>query len=97
MPGEYFIKITGKENETGALEKLINILRPRIEIFAPGSEINIFNFARINFRIEIKGVPSRFDFLDNLQKFMKANIIKNLNNWKYNIIVSYIDTGGENG
>jgi len=97
MPGDYFINISGSEKEPGAFDKLITLLKPRVETFAPGSEINIFNFARINFRIQIKGVTVRFDFLDNLEKSMKRYILQNLNNWQYDIEVSLIETGGENG
>lgn len=97
MPGEYILNISGQQKKHGAFEKLVSQLRPRIETFAPGSEINLFNFARLNFRIQITGVPSRFDFIDNLVKSMKGYIIENLRKWKYDITVSYIDTGGENG
>ena len=97
MQGDYFINISGSEKESGAFDKLINQLRPRVETFAPGSEINLYNFARINFRIQIKGVVSRFDFIDNLEKSMKRYILQKLNNWKYDIQVSFIETGGENG
>lgn len=93
MPGEYKINITGDRKETGAFGKLINQLRPRVEIFSPGSEINIYSFANISYRIEISGVPSRFDFLDNLVKSMVLYIEQNLINWEYSVQVKYIESG----
>jgi len=93
MPGEYTINISGQEKVPGAFNTLVNQLKPRVEIFAPGSEINIYSFARLNFRIEIVGVPSRFDFLDNLARSIVSYLNKNLKNWAYDIKVKFIESG----
>lgn len=93
MPGEYFINISGENLEEGAFEKLITQLKPRLEIFSPGYEINIYSFAGIKHRLEITGVPKRFDFVDNLIKSMKVYMGKYTGKWEYDIIVKFIESG----
>lgn len=93
MPGEFIIEISGKERERGGFEKLVNMLKPRLETFAPGYVIDIYNFARINFRIVIIGKPTRFDYVDNFQKSMKINLFKYLRYWEYNISVKFEESG----
>ena len=97
MPGQFKINISGQEIERGNFNKLVNIMQPRLRVFAPGSEINLYDFARLNYRIEIIGEKMKFDMLDNVVKTMKQYIEKYLRRWKYDIEINYIETGGENG
>lgn len=93
MPGEFVINISGDQIEAGAFDKLINKMKPRLEVFAPGYEINVTTFARIRYRIEITGIPQRFDYLDNLVKSMKIYILKYLKNWEYTVEVKFVESG----
>lgn len=93
MPGEFKINISGQKKAAGAFDKLVNQLKPKVAIFSPGYEINIYSFAQLNYRIEISGVPSRFDYIDNLVKSMKMYLDQYLINWEYSVQVKYIESG----
>ena len=93
MPGTFEINISGDQRVTGAFDKLFNQLMLRFETFAPGYESKIITFARINYRLEIKGEPKRFDYIDNLERSIKTYIGKYLTDWKYDIKIKYVESG----
>lgn len=93
MPGEFKISINGDPEKEGGFDKLMNLLEPRFEVFAPGYKSSVYSFARVYYRYEVTGVPKRFEVLDNLVKSMKIGIEKYLKNWAYEIEVKFIEGG----
>lgn len=93
MPGSFTIQITGEIVKPGDQTVLINILRPRIDKFATDYEIDIYGFLRKSYRIEVKGVPLHFDYVDNLLASIKLHVVKYLRYWTFKIEIDLIERG----
>jgi len=93
MPGTFHLEITGNPLEKDSIDKFTNRLVPRLQTFSPGYTLNIYNFMGKSFRFEIEGVPSRFDYIDNLVNSLKLYIDKYLRKWEYTMEVNYIERG----
>ena len=97
MTTSFLINISGTPISTGGYDILVKQLQKRIEIFSPGAEINIYNFAGLNKRLEITGEITFFQNIDNFVKSMKLYIERQLKFWMYTVQVSYVESSVESG
>ena len=93
MPGTFHLQVIGNPLEKDSIDKFINRLIPRLQTFSPGYTLDVYNFKGITFRFEIEGVPSRFDYIDNLVNSLKLYIAKYLRKWEYTMEVNFIERG----
>lgn len=94
MPGNFILNITGSPRKTGAIQIFLGIVKARFEKFSPDHTVEIINFARINYRIEVKGTPERIDYLDNMMGSVKLYMGRYFSDWHYEIDVFYTESGG---
>jgi len=93
MPGTFHLQVIGNPLDKDSIDKFTNRLVPRLQTFAPGYDLDVYNFKGITFRFEIEGVPMKFDYLDNLLNSMKLYIDKYLRKWEYKMEVNFIERG----
>jgi len=92
MTTNFSINITGKPATMTGYDQLVTQLEKRIGIFAPEAVINVYNFAKLNKRLEITGIIKKMENIDNFVKSMKLYLNKNLRSWEYKVSVLYSES-----
>lgn len=94
MPGTFVLNISGTPLKSGSVDILMGILKFRFDKFSHDHQVNITQFARLEYRIEIRGTPEDFAYLDNMIKGVQTYTPRYLDNWKIDIVVNYTEQGG---
>lgn len=95
MPGTFTLNISGVPLKSGSVELLLGILKNRFEKFSKDHQVNWTHFGKLEYRIEVKGTPGDFPYLDNMIKGVQLYTPRYLDKWKIDIVVDYIETGGD--